>query len=254
MSVFDQKPEGQATEQPVQAEATPTTESFVAKLVAERGEQWSDPEAIAKGKIEADAHISNLEAQLAEMRADLEKRDYTKELLEQVQNKAGAATPTTDTSANEMAQAADQNTTGQAPDIDSLVEEALKRKEAKQTAEQNIASVDAALTEAYGTDAAKVVADKAAELGMGLDRLQAIASESPSAFLRLVGDVQMAPAPSAPKSSVNTTSESFSGNSAKNFGYYQQMRRDNPTQYYTPAMQREMIASRDKLGGAFFNS
>jgi hypothetical protein len=70
MSVFDQTTGQETGNAPAPAEATPTTESFVAKLVQERGEQWSDPEAIAKGKIEADQHIKNLETQLAEMRKD----------------------------------------------------------------------------------------------------------------------------------------------------------------------------------------
>ena len=253
MSVFDPKPEGQSTEAPVAAQAE-TTESFVAKLVQERGEQWSDQEAIAKGKIEADRHIAELERQLAEMRNDLNKQDYAKALLEQVQNKAGVATTPNAESSENNGGVAETNTTSEAPDIQSLVEEALKAREAKQTASQNIAQVDSALTEKFGTDAAKVVADKAATLGMSLERLQSIAAESPSAFLTLVGEAPIAPQHSAPKSSVNTVSESFSGAGRKGFGYYQDMRRNNPTQYYTPSMQREMIAARDKMGSDFFNN
>jgi hypothetical protein len=83
MSVFDQKPEGHdAVTEQATPEATPTTESFVAKLVETRGENWSDPEMIAKGKIEADNHIAELERQIAEMREDLSKQDYSKSLLE----------------------------------------------------------------------------------------------------------------------------------------------------------------------------
>lgn len=253
MSVFDQKPEGQTTEAPVEAVAE-TTESYVAKLVQERGEQWKDPEAIAKGKIEADRHIAELERQLAEMRDDIGKQDYAKALLEQVQNKAGGATTSNTVPSTTDGGEPTTNTTSDTPDIQSLVEEALKAREAKQTADQNIAQVDAALTEKFGTDAAKVVADKAAALGMSIDRLQSIASESPSAFLTLVGEAPSAPQPSAPRSSVNTTSESFNGAGKKGFSFFQEMRRTNPNQYYTPAMQREMIAMRDKMGSDFFNS
>lgn len=256
MSVFDQKPEGQTTEAtPAAAEATPTTESFVAKLVAERGEQWKDPEAIAKGKIEADRHIAELERQLAEIREDLKKQDYAKTLLEQIQNKAGASTtPKTEVSAHENGGEQMANTTSETPDIESLVEEALKQREAKQTVQQNIAQVDAVMTERFGTDAAKVVAEKAKALGMGIDRLQAIASESPSAFLTLIGEAPAVAVNTAPKSVVNTTADSFSGKGPKGFAHYQALRRSNPTQYYSPAVQREMIAMRDKMGDSFFNS
>jgi hypothetical protein len=254
MSVFDQTTGQETGNAPAPAEATPTTESFVAKLVQERGEQWSDPEAIAKGKIEADQHIKNLETQLAEMRKDLEKQDYAKSLLEQVQNKAGEATTPTPAPSTENGGETNPNTTAETPDIQSLVEEALKAREAKQTVDQNVAQVDAALTEKFGTDAAKVVADKASALGLSLDRLKGLAAESPSAFMALVGEAPLAPTPVSPTSSVNTQSESFNGNTAKGFAHFQQMRRDNPKQYYSPAVQREMIAMRDKMGDTFFNS
>lgn len=253
MSVFDQTT-GQETEATPAPEATPTKESYVQRLVQERGEQWSDPEAIAKGKIEADQHISNLETQLAEMRKDLEKQDYAKSLLEQVQNKAGASTTPNAEPSTENGGEINPNTTAETPDIQSLVEEALKAREAKQTVDQNVSQVDAAMTEKFGTDAAKVVADKAAALGMSLDRLRGIAAESPSAFMTLVGEAPMAPTPTSPTGSVNTQSESFNGAGNKGFSHYQEMRRSNPKQYYSPAVQREMIAARDKMGDTFFNS
>jgi len=254
MSVFDQTTGQETGNAPDPAEATPTTEGFVAKLVQERGEQWSDPEAIAKGKIEADQHIKNLETQLAEMRKDLEKQDYAKSLLEQVQNKAGGATTPKPELSTQNGGEINPNTTAETHDLKSLVEEARKAREAKQTVDQNVSQVDAALTEKFGTDAAKVVADKASALGLSLDRLKGLAAESPSAFMALVGEAPLVPTPVSPTSSVNTQSASFNGNAAKGFQHFQQLRRDNPKQYYTPAVQREMIAMRDKMGDAFFNS
>ena len=254
MSVFDQTTGQETGNAPDPAEATPTTEGFVAKLVQERGEQWSDPEAIAKGKIEADQHIKNLETQLAEMRKDLEKQDYAKSLLEQVQNKAGGATTPKPELSTQNGGGINPNTTEETRNLKSLVEEALKAREAKPTVDQNVSQVDAALTEKFGTDAAKVVADKASALGLSLDRLKGLAAESPSAFMALVGEAPLVPTPVSPTSSVNTQSASFNGNAAKGFQHFQQLRRDNPKQYYTPAVQREMIAMRDKMGDAFFNS
>ena len=95
MSVFT---EGTATEQTTQpeqqtAETTTPQESFVAKLVEAKGENWKDPEVLAKGKLEADNYISELESQLAQMREDMSKQDYAKSLLDQLQDKA--ADPTT---------------------------------------------------------------------------------------------------------------------------------------------------------------
>ena len=74
MSVFDQSATEQATEEvQVTEQAVETTQSYVKELVGQRGDKWSDPEVIAKGKLEADRHIGELERQLAELREDLSK-------------------------------------------------------------------------------------------------------------------------------------------------------------------------------------
>jgi hypothetical protein len=56
-----------------QVQETPPQDSYLQKLVETKGENWKDPEVLAKGKLEADGYIKNLEAQLEEMREDLKK-------------------------------------------------------------------------------------------------------------------------------------------------------------------------------------
>ena len=254
MSVFDQKPEGHdAVTEQATPEATPTTESFVAKLVETRGDNWSDPEMIAKGKIEADNHIAELERQLAEMREDLSKQDYSKSLLEQLQSKAGTTPNEPVVSSEKSGGVGEANTTPDPAELESLVEATLKKREAEAKATGNIQAVDAALTEAFGTEASKVVTEKAKELGMSLDRMQAIAAESPNAFLRLIGDVAPVAKPVAQTTAINTQAKLNTGG-GKTWSDYQALRRSNPTQYYSPAVQREMAAQKDKLGAGFFNS
>jgi len=51
-----------------QSQETPIQESFLDKLVQAKGENWKDPEVLAKGKLEADGYIKNLEDQLSQMR------------------------------------------------------------------------------------------------------------------------------------------------------------------------------------------
>ena len=94
MSVFT---EGAATTQSTQTEqvtteTSPPQESFVAKLVEAKGENWNNPEVLAKGKLEADGYIQQLESQLTQMREDLGKQDYAQKLLDQLQNKAADPT------------------------------------------------------------------------------------------------------------------------------------------------------------------
>src|SRR6056297_4025889 len=92
-NVFEQA----ATEQPpegnqAEGQTFETEESYVKKLVEARGEKWQDPEVIAKGKFEADKHIKEIERQLEELRGDLTKNEYAKQLLETLQGKAEAPT------------------------------------------------------------------------------------------------------------------------------------------------------------------
>ena len=67
-----------------QGQETPVQESFLDKLVQAKGENWKDPEVLAKGKLEADGYIKNLEDQLSQMREDLKKQEYKNEVLDQL--------------------------------------------------------------------------------------------------------------------------------------------------------------------------
>ena len=76
----------------VQGQETTPQESYLQKLVEAKGENWKDPEVLAKGKLEADGYIKTLEEQLAQMREDLKKQEYQAQVLEQLQNKAADST------------------------------------------------------------------------------------------------------------------------------------------------------------------
>jgi len=256
-NVFEQAATEQQAEGNQAEEQTPETqESFVKKLVEAKGEKWQDPEVIAKGKVEADNHIKELERQLEELRGDLSKNEYAKTLLETLQGKAEAPTSSNNADAQQQeteGSAADQNTTGDAGDLESLVEETIRKREQQQTAKQNLDQVQETLEKAYGTEASKVVQERAKELGMSLDRLQEIATESPSAFMRLVGDSPAVEKNPVPSSSVNTTA-AFNQTSERNWNYYQELRRSNPKQYYSPKVQNALVQDRQRLGDRFYSN
>lgn len=256
-NVFEQAAtEQQAEGNQAESQAFETQESYVKKLVEARGENWQDPEVIAKGKIEADNHIKELERQLEELRGDLSKNEYAKQLLETLQGKAEA--PTSSNTAGTQQQqnkgsAADQNTTGEAGDLESLVEETIRKREQQQTAQQNLTQVQETLTQAFGTEANKVVQERAKELGMSLERLQEIATESPSAFMRLIGEAPAVENNPAPSSSVNTTA-AFNQSNERNWSYYQNLRRTNSKQYYSPKVQNQLVQDRQRLGDRFYSN
>jgi len=250
-----------ATKQPeqnaeqTQTEASPQA-SFLDKLVETKGENWRDPETLAKGKLEADGYIKNLEDQLVQMREDMKKQDYQADLLAQLQNKATETTTVNNGESNNNNGSIDtQNTTGVVDEdtLKSLVEKTLTQREKNSTVQQNLSQVDKELESSFGTEAAATVQKKAEELGMSMDRLRDIASESPSAFFTLIGPPEKTFSPMV-LGSVRTEGVNMQASADRNWSYYQNLRRENPNQYYSPKIQQQLIQDKMKMGDKFGNS
>lgn len=236
-----------ATEEQV----TQTNDSFVAQLVGE-GKKFKDVESLAKGKLEADRHIGEITRTLDELRAELAKQDYAKTLLEQMSkgSDAGAEQPTPNTTSPSNT----ENTTQSASDIESLVERVITEKEKNRTLNQNLGVVSEEMEKKFGDKAGQVLKTKSQELGMSLDRLKEIAAESPTAFFQLIGVSAQKPSmAAAPQSSIR--SEGFNPNSAdRDFDYYQKLRKENRSLYYSPKIQNMLIQDRQRLGDRFYKS
>lgn len=264
MSIFDEAKSGNSQPQEAQTNTetmqqdTQPQDSFLQKLVETRGENWKDPEVLAKGKLEADAYIKNLEDQLAQMREDLNKQDYASQLLQQLEGKKATA-PTNDKTLasnnnnNGGTNTGDNTSLAVSEDsLKSLVEKTLTEREQQATANQNLATVDATLQETYGTEAASVVKKKSEELGIGLERMQQLASESPSAFFALIGEQQKTFKPIT-QGSVRTEGLSNQSSSARDWSYYQKLRRENRNLYYSPKIQQQLMEDKIRMGDKFGN-
>lgn len=255
MSVFSEESptvdQTQAEQQPT--ETTAPQESFVAKLVEAKGENWKDPEVLAKGKLEADNYIKELERQLKEMQEDMSKQDYAKSLLDQLQNKAAdpitakTAMPNNDTGGTT---GGNTNPSLSEEDLKSLVEKTLTAREQENTVKQNLAIVDQELEKSYGTEARATIQKKAEELGISLQRMQEIASESPSAFFTLIGEPKKSFNPMV-QGSVRTEGVNMQASTDRNWDYYQKLRRENRNLYYTPKVQRQLMEDKARLGDRF---
>ena len=240
----------QTTEQ--MATETPPQESFVQKLVEAKGENWKDPEVLAKGKLEADGYIKTLEDQLAQMREDMKKQDYQAQILEQLQNKATESTAVNNEVPNNNGDINTQNTTASVDEetLKSLVEQTLTQREKDNTVQQNLSQVDKELESSFGTEAAATVQKKAQELGMSMDRLRDIAAESPSAFFTLIGQPQKTFSPMV-QGSVRTEGVNMQASTERDWSYYQKLRRENRNLYYSPKVQQQMFQDKARLGEKF---
>ncbi len=235
-----------------QEQVTPVQESFLDKLVQAKGENWRDPETLAKGKLEADGYIKNLEDQLANMREDMKKQDYQSEILTQLQNKATETSAVNPEVPNDNTSVNTQNTTGAVneEDLKSLVEKTLNQRELQAKVQTNLELVDKELEGSFGTEAKAQIEKKATELGMSIDRLREIAAESPNAFFALIGENKR-PVDPMVSGSVRTEGVSMQPSTERNFDYYQKLRRENRNLYYSAKTQQQMFEDKARLGDKF---
>ena len=257
MSVFTEGAETTQTTQTEQVttETSPPQESFVAKLVEAKGENWNNPEVLAKGKLEADGYIRTLEEQMAQMREDLKKQDYSAQLLEQLKGKA--ADPTTANTAmpnNNTGGTVQENTNSNVSEADlkSLVERTLSERDRESEIKQNLSLVDQELESSFGTEALNRVKEKSKELGISMQRLQEVAAESPNAFFSLIGEPKKDFKPMV-QGSVRTDSVNMQSSSERNWKYYQNLRRENRNLYYSPKIQQQILQDKQRLGEQFGN-
>lgn len=257
MSVFtESSPTTDTTQPELQAtQETKPQESYVTKLTEAKGDNWKDPEVLAKGKIEADSHIQQLERQLSEMKEDLGKQDYSKQLLDELQNRA--ADPTTANNAmpnNNNGGTVQENTNSNVSEADlkSLVERTLSERDRESVIKQNLSLVDQELESSFGTEALNRVKEKSKELGISMQRLQDVAAESPNAFFSLIGEPKKDFKPMV-QGSVRTDSVNMQSSSERNWNYYQNLRRENRNLYYSSKIQQQILQDKQRLGEQFGN-
>lgn len=227
-----------------------SNQSFVQKLVETRGDQWSDPEVIAKGKIESDAYIEQLKQEIAVLKEQNTKSTKIDSLISSIEQKA-AETTTAEAQSNNQGGANESNTKTivSEDDIQVLIEEALTKKELRNTVRQNLEQVNSQLDQMFGTEADVRVGEKARELGLSKERLQEIASESPSAFFSLIGEKPKDLKPLT-NGSIRTESVNMQSGGKRNNAYYQNLRKTNPREF--AKQQGQMIKDRVELGDNFY--
>ena len=245
-----------ATEQSNQNTDTTATESqqegsYLQRIVEAKGDNWKDPEVLAKGKLEADGYIKNLEDQLTQMREDLKKQEYKSEVLEQLQSKAAENTAASNGVPNNS-NTETQNTSGtfSEEDLKSLVEKTLGQRELEAKVQGNLKLVDKELEGSFGTEAKAQIEKKAEELGMSIERLRDIAAESPNAFFALIGENKRPVSPMV-AGSVRTEGVNMQSSTERDFNYYQKLRRENRNLYYSAKTQQQMFEDKARLGDKF---
>ena len=243
MSAFDDKSNQTEEEQ---------IDSYLAKLIEEKGENWKDPEVIAKGKYEADRFISDLKRQNEELRAELDRSAQVAELLEtlKAQKKspdAGGEPITSDQRETDHTdQVIDEDK------IRALIESRMSERESQTTQQKNIQTVEAELDRRFGDSASSVLRRQAAELEMTVEEARELAATKPKAFFRLMGlDSDANKGGAKLVGGGNRSEATFNSGPVRDWEYYQKLRREKKSYYFSPSVQRQMMQDREALGERF---
>jgi len=208
------------------------------------GKQYATQEDLAKGKKEADVFIEQLKLENKELREDIGKR------------------PTLDDVRDIMKlQEENQNTTSSELDeeaLNKLVDSRFENIQHKKTAVSNITEASNKMVSLYGEKASEQVSKKAEELGVTVEYLQDQASRSPAMFYSIMGVSEEASNQSVAgnQSPQGKNTEQFNntqhGTKEGTWGYYEELRKENPKKYFSPKVQNEMFQMRKEKAADFY--
>lgn len=226
--------------------------NYYDELVGE-GKKFSTPEDLARGKAESDAFIAQLQREQAELREDLKQRQTMQEVVDQLNQRGQEQRQEELINQNNSGEQSSENAFSQ-EDVAKIIEEELRKRDsatAAQTAEQrradNFKTVSEELRRQFGNNYPAELKKRAEEAGLDPAFVNEAAHSDPASFYRMLGvtpaqrsqNTQVSP----PASSVNSGAR-VPNTSNRDKNYYDRLRRENPTAYFSPSVQREMF---DKL-------
>jgi len=226
------------------------TQSWLDKIAADKGDNFRDPEQLAKSLFNANMHIKTLEEENQKSKEAQLKADYAKELMETLRSQQPAAGDTAQSNTNSGG--TPEGTPQFGPeDIKKLVDEAVQTRELSQTRDQNIAETSRIMQERFGTEAGRELDTRSKDLGINKSDLEELAAKSPTAFLRLIGEAPAVQTNSTPSNATNTAN--LTSNSGKrDWAYYSKLRKENPKMYRQSSIQNQMESDYAQLGEKFW--
>lgn len=211
--------------------------------------KFKTDEELARGKFESDAFIPKLTAENAELRAELERRKTMEDFINQME--ALRTTPPSNNGNNQRLNEESPTPPSQPVDLDSEIERVLTVRQTKDREVQNLNYVAEVLSQNLGPGYATILAQKAKELGVGLKYVDELAKTSPKAVFSLFGVSEtVTKAPNA-AAGMRINPGSASG-LKKNFEFYEQIRKTDPTRYFSTAVFNEMSDQLREHGEAFY--
>lgn len=227
------------------------TKDYLAELVGDN-KKFKDYQGLAKGKYLADQTIEILKRQLDEHRNELKTRMSLDQFMTKMKDSSGRVEdqpviiPDT------------QPTNLDAQTLEAKLEELLARREAAKASETNKERVVRVLRDQLGADAPAAVTHKAQQLGMTKQDLHDLSLRSPKAFFEIMGISEEPHQPINTRvaqsqfNSANQKSPAATG--AKGQSYYDNLKKSNPTLYWSQDTTIAMMKDAEKLGLEVFKA
>lgn len=164
---------------PIVTNPDPLADKLNKILGADGKPKYANP-LVALDALEASqAHITRLEAEKAQERAELERLREVERNARSLEEIADRLKPNPKETTTQSG--LDENT------VSELVKRTLEDRDRQATAKANLLRVNDTLTEKFKDKAPEMVAAKAKELGMAPEELGRLASQSPALVLQLFG-------------------------------------------------------------------
>lgn len=201
-NIFTEVPDqGVAPEVPATTNPESTIPPELIELVG-AGKKYATVDAALKALPHSQSHISKLEAELAQLREEVNKRKTAQELLDEIKSgiPQGETPPTAGLNQDTVVQ---------------LVEKVISQKEQKQAAQTNIGKVVSAFKDAFQDKAEEQYNKLAQEAGLSVGELNRLAATSPMAVLKLAGVTKSNTVPNPGKVSSDVNTIAISGQSSQ---------------------------------------
>lgn len=225
-------------------------------LVGEE-KKYKSPDELAKAYANIERHARQLEAENAQFRVKVDQFET------QLTNRNEPNT-NPNTQGGEQPNRADQRgetpqdkapKSGEKVDYRSQIRDEIRALNEEERGVANMETAAAKMVEVYGspTEANKAIQKRAQELGVSVEWLRDSASRSPQAFYATMGiNTSGGTSLRTPSSGEGARLENRGDANVRNFEFYDRIRRENPKQYFTPAVQQEMLRHAREMGSDFY--
>lgn len=229
--------------------------NYLEELVGE-GKKFKTPEALAKGKAEADLMITlanrkydDLASNYARLQEEYNAGPKLKELLDQIKTQ----TQQQSDHDNTLNVNATEKPVIDSTQIESLISSTLEKRETARKESENFNFVRSKLEEKYGENYNTILNSQRSDLGLSAEELDTLARRNPKLFMRSFG----LEAPANKQESFNapprsdTRSDNFAPSAQKRtYAYYKKLK--NPDGYFDPKTTTQMFNDIKEMGEEAF--